>query len=52
MGLCEEATKMLARERPERFEKLLDLLKKYKKKPLDVSADYLRLLWAHAMGNI
>jgi molecular chaperone DnaK (HSP70) len=43
---------MLARERPERFEKLHDLLKKYKKKPLDVSADYLRLLWAHAMENI
>lgn len=52
MGLCEEATKMLARERPERYEKLYDLLKKYKKKPLDVTADYLRLLWAHAMGNI
>lgn len=43
---------MLARERPERYEKLHDLLKKYKKKPLDVTADYLRLLWAHAMGNI
>jgi molecular chaperone DnaK (HSP70) len=52
LGLCEEATKMLAKERPERYEMLYDLLTKYNKKPLDVSADYLRLLWAHAMENI
>jgi molecular chaperone DnaK (HSP70) len=52
MGLCEEAIKMLAKERPERFEKLHNLLTKYQKKPIDVSADYLRLLWAHAMENI
>jgi molecular chaperone DnaK (HSP70) len=52
MGLCEEARKMLAKERPERYKKLYDLLATYKKDPLDVSADYLRLLWAHSMENI
>ncbi|KAI9741418.1 MAG: hypothetical protein M1818_004224 [Claussenomyces sp. TS43310] len=52
LGLCEEVTKMLAKERPERYNMLYDLLAKYDKKPLDVSADYLRLLWAHSIEHI
>lgn len=52
LGLSEEGTKILEQKQPERFQKLQDLLIRYKKSPLDVSADYLRLLWAHAMKYI
>jgi molecular chaperone DnaK (HSP70) len=50
--LSEEGVKFLEQKQPERFRELQDLLTRYKKTPLDVSADYLRLLWTHAMKHI
>ncbi|KAH6674763.1 hypothetical protein B0J14DRAFT_652947 [Halenospora varia] len=52
MGLSEEATQMLAKEQPERYADLVKLFKKHNKQPVEVSADYLRKLWAHAVKNI
>ena len=52
LGLSAEATDLLAKEQPDRYERLQRLFVKYNKSPLDVAADYLRKLWEHATENI
>jgi len=50
--LSDQATERLQNEQPQRFERLQTLLEIHKKTPIDVVADYLRCLWAHATDEI
>lgn len=52
LGLSDLATERLEKEQPERFARLQTLLKMHQKTPIDVVADYLHCLWAHATEEI
>jgi len=50
--LSQEATERLQNEQPQRFGRLQTLLELHNKIPVEVVADYLRCLWAHATEEI
>jgi molecular chaperone DnaK (HSP70) len=50
--LCQQETQRLVIDHPKRFQQLQCVLEEFHKEPVDVVADYLRCLWAHATENI
>jgi molecular chaperone DnaK (HSP70) len=52
LALSKHAAEMVAKDQPERVEKLDKLLSEYDKEPAEVAADYLRCLWTHTEKSI
>lgn len=52
LGLSSQGLQQLSEDQPQRYKQLQELLKTFGKTPLDVVADYLRCLWAHATETI
>lgn len=50
--LSEQATQKLAKDQPERYERLQVLFKNLNKEPIDVVVDYLRCVWEHVVEDI
>ncbi|KAL2060285.1 hypothetical protein VTL71DRAFT_9680 [Oculimacula yallundae] len=52
LGLSKEATRKIAADQPEKYERLQAILRHKQKSAVDVVADFLRCLWTHATKEI
>lgn len=52
LGLSEYGSQKLAQEQPERSQLLKELMKTFKKEPVEIVGDYLRCVWTHATESI